>query len=47
MKKINVGSLEMQENVKLNGAYSEEEILALIDSDSLEMPSWDEGCYIL
>lgn len=25
---------------------TEEEILALIDSDALEMPSWDQACYI-
>jgi len=46
MKNGNVGSLEIQENVKMNEVFTEEEILALINSDALEMPSWDEGCYV-
>ncbi|KAF0124546.1 MAG: hypothetical protein FD189_2340 [Elusimicrobia bacterium] len=31
-----------QENVEI----SEEAIIALIDSDELEMPSWDQSCYV-
>jgi len=33
-------------NDKMEVLQSEAEILALIDSDALEMPSWDDGCYV-
>ena len=36
-----------QENVKIEMPRTEAEILALIDADDLEMPSWDQGCYCL
>ena len=33
-------------NDKMEVIQTEAEILALIDSDALEMPSWDDACYV-
>jgi hypothetical protein len=46
MKSKEIGSFKIEKDVSIRRDYSEEEILALIDSDAGEMPSWDEGCYV-
>jgi len=45
-KNKEIGSFKIEKDVSIRRDYSEEEILALIDSDAGEMPSWDEGCYV-
>jgi len=37
--------VENTNNAKMGMAGSEAELISLIDSDDLEMPSWDDGCY--
>jgi len=46
MEDKDIDSCKIGKDVDIKIDYSEEEILALIDSDVGEMPSWDEACYV-
>lgn len=38
--------MENTNNINTEALRTEAEVLALIDSDALEMPSWDQSCYV-